>query len=127
MYKSFQHYLQTRTAYIVIAVVGMIVSLLNYAVNISNINNMKYFRKLKVDWLVKDLNYFIYFCSICLFNKIYLKKFLGLDVVFMLMMFAISVAATVREAQLRTYDKFLIRLYFNIGAFASAAVSQYFF
>lgn len=42
----------------------------------------------------------------------------------MLFMFSVSVACTVREAQLRSHKDFMmVKKLFNIGAFAAAAVS----
>ncbi len=55
LYKSFDQFLQTRTAYIVIGVIAMFFSLIQYVACVCNIDNIKIFRILKFNLIVKDL------------------------------------------------------------------------
>ncbi len=59
VYTSFEHFLQTRTAFVIIAVLAMLASMVDFFVNIGNVDNMKYFRKMKFDWMVISLKIFI--------------------------------------------------------------------
>ncbi len=53
VYDNFEQFLQTRTAYVIVTVLAMIMSFVDFCVKIGNIDNMKFSRKLKLKWLVK--------------------------------------------------------------------------
>ena len=74
--------------------------------------------------LISNFNILIY----ALFSFVlYLKKFVFSDIFFILSMFAVSVAVAVRETQTRQRGELIFELYINKGAFASAAVSRFYF